>query len=214
MSTPSGYRSKGHGDDRKVYPIFDPTQNVGKPLKGSKYVDDSRQQLYEQHMERDGATVTIPARKVHLKVVNVDTKDLVPSDPEQQNLNHRAEHFVEMQRQGRTIPPILVHKLPSGKYEVIDGHARLEAYRRMGVKRIPVVENSVSEVLGRIAGGVTHAATSVVSGAVRGYRQGREEAKGERYKMLKNLSHSKNPVVRARARAKIKKEFPDASSAE
>lgn len=48
MSQPSGFRSTGHGDDRKVYPVFDGIH----PLRNSKYVDGSRQQLHALRMRK------------------------------------------------------------------------------------------------------------------------------------------------------------------
>jgi hypothetical protein len=55
-----------------------------------------------------------------------------------------GKYFIGMYENGKVIPPILVHKLPNGKYVVIDGHARVEAYRRLGVKEILAVENSMT----------------------------------------------------------------------
>jgi hypothetical protein len=96
-----------------------------------------------------GVVQKYPGRNVDLKVISVDTTDLIDSDTEKRNLSHRADHFVDLMHQGKTIPPPLVHKLPNGKYEILDGHARIEAYRRMGVKQIPVVENFSFGQLGR-----------------------------------------------------------------
>ncbi len=79
MSSPSGFRSRGHGDDRKVYPVFDHLQNVGKPLRGSRFVHPSREQLHQRRMH-----VVVRAPKGTLVTVNpkrhnpyeVELKDL------------------------------------------------------------------------------------------------------------------------------------------
>ena len=47
-----------------------------------------------------------------------------------------------MYKRGETIPPILFHK-EKGKTYLLDGRARLEAFKRLGIKNIPAVENGL-----------------------------------------------------------------------
>ena len=49
------------------------------------------------------------------------------------NLHNIIKHL----RAGNDIPPILVRKVGPVKYQVIDGHHRLEAYKQLGMKTIP-----------------------------------------------------------------------------
>jgi hypothetical protein len=123
-----------------------------------------------------------------------------------------------------------VHKLPNRKYEVIDGHARLEAYRRMGITEIPAVENSVLEVIKRIGKGAVKVAGAVSSGVVKGaeavgragetveelreaYRTGKEESEVRRsarkLSAIHRLAKSSNPYVRRMAIAKLRRESPE-----
>lgn len=88
-------------------------------------------------------------RVTRLELINVRTDDLVAGEKEPVNLKARADYFVDMYNRGLTIAPILVHRLPSGKYEILDGHARVEAYRQLGVKQIPAVDNSILESIGK-----------------------------------------------------------------
>jgi hypothetical protein len=92
--------------------------------------------------------VTQPERVVKLALVKVKTNELIPRESHPVDIENRAQYFVDAYKRGLTIPPILVHKLPNGKYEILDGHARVEAYRRLGVKEIPAIENSILEKLG------------------------------------------------------------------
>lgn len=192
MNTPSGFRSKGHGDDRKTYPIFDPTRNIGKPLKSSRYVDSSREQMHQiraarrerdrqeqeyamyvaksLHGKGDVVTVSTPSRTTNLKLTTVKTDEVKFSEAEPHNLTERAAYFEGQIKQGKTVPPILVHKLTDGKYQVVDGHARLQAYRNMGVKEVPAVENSIGEVLGKIGKGLGRAAKIGAKATVHGAR--------------------------------------------
>jgi hypothetical protein len=61
-------------------------------------------------------------------------------DDKNEKLHKRADKFVDMYKKGSTdVPPITVYKLPNGKYEIHDGHARVAAFRKMGIKKIPAV---------------------------------------------------------------------------
>jgi hypothetical protein len=117
----------------------------------------------------------MPARTVEFKLVQVPVKDVAFSEMQPVDLDRRATFFMDMYRNGKTIPPILVHKLPDGKYEVIDGHARLEAYRRLGVTEIPAVENSIADIFKKIGSGVKQVGVGVAKGAYYGTAPAKEE---------------------------------------
>ena len=53
-------------------------------------------------------------------------------------LEERAEKYAELLRQGKELPPISVFgkRYPSDTYLVFDGHARLVAHRKLGLKEI------------------------------------------------------------------------------
>ena len=55
------------------------------------------------------------------------------------NLEHKKNlmNIIGHLRSGKKLPPILVRKTSPMKYQVIDGHHRLEAYKRLGMKTIP-----------------------------------------------------------------------------
>ena len=94
----------------------------------------------------------------------------MPSE-DAKDLDRRAEHFVDMYKNGQTIAPILVHRLPSGEYRILDGHARAEAYRRLGVTSVPAIENlSLS--------GVTEKIKKIGAMGVRGFKGAYHVGKG------------------------------------
>lgn len=49
---------------------------------------------------------------------------------------NNVRNIMRSVKKGRDVPPILVMKTPGG-FQVIDGHHRLEAYKRLGKKSIP-----------------------------------------------------------------------------
>lgn len=156
---PSGFRSRGHGDHRKVYPVFDPTRNVGHPLKSSRSIDSSREQMHAMRMERyEQSQVPIfrrvpescthcgkrmsecsqciavqhPNRDVVLKLRLVKLSDVQTGEKAPVDLERRSQYFYSMYKSGRTVPPILVHQNPeTGKYFIFDGHARFHALKRL-----------------------------------------------------------------------------------
>jgi hypothetical protein len=133
------FRTRTHGTSRQI---------------GNKFaLRPSRQALQQTLPKVSGkAHVHIPARDVELTLKIVNTKQLVPShDGSRKDFEASVQHIIDMYKNGRTIPPLLVHRLPSGKYQLLDGHARAEAFRRLGVTRVPVVENGLMEKLSNAA---------------------------------------------------------------
>jgi hypothetical protein len=145
-------------------------------------MERSKKYLPKVHLKQVSGSQKYPSRRVDFHIKNVPTSRISFSE-KPEDLDRRAEHFIDMYQSGKTIPPILVHKLPDGKYEVLDGHARLEAYRRMGIEKIPVVENLVGEILGKIGasfvGGVKKMAET--------YKLKREEQKVKQEEELEGL---------------------------
>jgi hypothetical protein len=183
---PSGFRSKK--DDvtgqRTTFPIFD---SVGRPLKSSSYVDSSREQMHAMRMERyeqsqapifrrvpESCThcskrmnecsqciaVQHPNRDVILKLRLVNLSDVHSGEKAPANLERRSQYFYNMYKDGKTVPPILVHQDPeTGRYIIFDGHARFHAlkrlYRETGtLPYAPAIENAAvtSRPIGSEAG--------------------------------------------------------------
>jgi hypothetical protein len=142
----------------------------------------------------------IPARTVEFQMVQVPVKDIQFSESRPVDLDRRATFFMDMYRNGKTIPPILVHRLPDGKYEVIDGHARLEAYRRLGITEIPAVENSIADVFKKIGGGLK----AGVTGVAKGVRYGVAPAKQEGYGLAERIGAQIGAGARKLPKATLK----------
>lgn len=111
--------------------------------------------------------VSVPSHKVDLSLKILKVSDLPPADTRRKDFEQSVEDVTERILRGQTIAPILVHRLPSGKYEIIDGNARLQAYRRLGIQKIPVVENGLGEVLSHIGSGIWKGAKFVARTAGR-----------------------------------------------
>jgi len=86
-----------------------------------------------------GATVTnhreknIPLRMLPVDLINVfEPEDKMKSLSSRMNVS-RLKKFIQS---GGKIPPILVRKQGTG-YQVVDGHHRLHAYKKLGIKTIP-----------------------------------------------------------------------------
>jgi hypothetical protein len=75
-------------------------------------------------------TVTIPISRI----IPRETK---PGPGEFGTFEDRVQYFVNLIKDG-VIPvaPILVQKRPDGRYFLVDGHARVMAYSRLGYKNV------------------------------------------------------------------------------
>jgi len=78
------------------------------------------------------------ASNVH-RIIRVNPDELVFREKKPVDLQRRAHYFIRMHMDGRPIPPILVYKIPGGKYKIYDGHARVHAFRLLGIKSIPAI---------------------------------------------------------------------------
>jgi ParB-like nuclease domain len=105
------------------------------------------------HAPKSVLIQTIPARNVELKLENAWLSELNPSHLDL--YPDRVAYYIDQIKNGRTIDPPLVHRLPNGKVEILDGMHRIEAYKRLGYKQIPVVENSIWGTLTSLKSGST-----------------------------------------------------------
>lgn len=85
------------------------------------------------------------AQDVVFNIKNVPIEDIQWSE-NPVNLEERIQRFMTMYENGVTIPPITVTKTPDGKYRVLDGHVRLETFKRLGFTRIPANINASLEL--------------------------------------------------------------------
>jgi hypothetical protein len=79
----------------------------------------------------------------HPKLIHVDPNLVHFSEkfdgPKRDRLYKRAKDFLKMKKRGETIPPIVVYENSDGSHEIHDGHARVVAFRRMGIRDVPAV---------------------------------------------------------------------------
>jgi hypothetical protein len=110
-----------------------------------------------------------------MPIEQLSTEATIIQDPNPENLESRVQHFIDMYKRGETIPPILFHRLEDGKIQILDGRARMEAFRRMRIPRIPAVENGI---LSSIKSGLTKAFQGT-KGVVEGVKSGKGNWKSE-----------------------------------
>jgi hypothetical protein len=111
----------------------------------------------------------------NMPVEQLDTKSTIIMEPKPKNFEARVQHFIDMYNRGETIPPILFHRRDDGKIQLLDGRARLEAFRRLGLPRIPAVENGI---LSSIKSGISKAFQGT-KGAIEGIKSGKGNWKSE-----------------------------------
>lgn len=117
-----------------------------------------------------------------MPIEQLSTKATIIQDSNPENFEARVQHFIDMYNNGETIPPILYHRLPleggkhagnpkgldNGQIQLLDGRARLEAFRRLGISKIPAVENGI---LSNIKSGLSRSVTisrGVAQGVIAG----------------------------------------------
>jgi hypothetical protein len=125
-----------------------------------------------------------------MPIEQLDTQTSVIIDPNPENFEERVQHFIKMYNEGETIPPILFHRMEDGRIKILDGRARLEAFRRLGIPRIPAVENGILKA-------IKSGATKFFRG-VKGFREGVKVASGKGDKLLEP---TKSPAQRAGRKA-------------
>lgn len=85
------------------------------------------------HKWKDGSKLVRPKVKT-LKIADLEFRESHPVD-----LDIRADYFLGLIKQNFPIAPIQVQKQPNGKWLVVDGHARVESFRRAGLDQIQAV---------------------------------------------------------------------------
>ena len=80
---------------------------------------------------------------VNAKIIHVDPNLVHFSEKfdgaKRDRLYKRAKDFLKMKKRGETIPPIVVYENKDGTHDIHDGHARVVAFRRMGMRDVPAV---------------------------------------------------------------------------
>src|SRR3990172_4353361 len=136
MSRKSPIRHPVSSHDRSNAHVQHYIRGAGRPISEAHSTPSSSLQLIQNSQNK--VMVTYPEHTVSYRMILLNPSEIDFSETKQDNLERRSEYFIDMYKRGKQIPPILVHQKPDGRYEVIDGHARLEAYKKMDVKVIPV----------------------------------------------------------------------------
>jgi hypothetical protein len=175
---------------------------------------DSYVRGHGQRAQRGVVQQSYPGKVVKMKLIDVNLDELVPSDHVKPQFEERVKYFIDLYKNGHTIPPIMVHKLPNGKYQILDGHARAEAFRRLGFKKIIAADNSIAGAIGsaagQIVGGVIEAGGHFVGATAKGVQAGvagarTQYAKGapERARLKAAREYSKEEEAYIREQANV-----------
>jgi hypothetical protein len=92
--------------------------------------------------------LNIPKQAFLKKVHGIELEDLVFRESRPVNLEERAKYFVKQLIAGYPVAPIMVERIGEKKWLVWDGHARAEAHRLLGIKKIPAVMAKKRKELG------------------------------------------------------------------
>lgn len=96
----------------------------------------------KRNLPKGGLVVVTPPIPRKLNMGKASVKELPATHYTEKTDKSRIAEFMDMIARGIPLSPPVIHKKPDGSYEVIDGKHKVEAYRRMGYKQIPVVENA------------------------------------------------------------------------
>ena len=150
----------------------------GASNQTSTFVEPSRTSAIDRHNSRllqripkqvdiqtkTGVNIRVPERTIELKLVDVDTEKVIVSPREgesQEQFDRRAQVFVDKYKHGELLPPPLLHKLPDGTYDVVDGKARARAYQLLKVKKFPANENGILDIFNNSRYGTSHSLNKV-----------------------------------------------------
>ncbi len=174
--------------------------------------------LQKVNATKDGVAVVVPEREVDLKLITAKTDDVVIplNDHETQaQLDERAQVFVEAYHRGEVIPPVLLHRLPNGKLEVVDGRSRARAYQLLGVKEYAANENGILDAFNNSRFGTSHSANSIASKAskinaagqkalnVGAFHVGRQLGKSQTIVKANTAVHHKIGAIKSKVNNKI-----------
>lgn len=123
--------------------------NPNAPNYGQAFVLEPRGD--KRNLQKGGLTVITPAiaRKLHLAKVNVAALPKTMYHDKKDKM--QVKYFEDLIQRGIVPPPAEIHMRPDGTWEILDGKHRIEAYRNLGYKRIPVVTNAT---VGEIASAI------------------------------------------------------------
>lgn len=96
----------------------------------------------KRNLQKGGLVVVTPPVARRLELSKVGVKELPVTSYTEKSDKARVAEFIDMIARGIPLAPPVVHKKPDGSYEVIDGKHKVEAYRRMRYKHIPVTLNA------------------------------------------------------------------------
>jgi hypothetical protein len=112
---------------------------------GTHYIDMPRGD--KSKLPKGGLVVVTPPVARRLELAWVKTKNIPKTDYKNKKDNERIAEFMDMIERGIPLAPPVIHILPNGDYEVIDGKHKVEAYRRLGYKKFPATMNAtVAEI--------------------------------------------------------------------
>jgi hypothetical protein len=111
---------------------------------GTHYVEEPRGD--KSNLPKGLLVVTPPVAR-RLELAWVKTNNIPKTDYKNKKDNERIAEFMDMIARGIPLAPPVIHILPNGDYEVIDGKHKVEAYRRLGYKKFPATMNAtVAEI--------------------------------------------------------------------
>lgn len=80
-------------------------------------------------------------------IKNIEISSLVPFEnhPFKERSGTEQEELLESIKENRVLEPITVRLLSEGKYEIISGHRRVEACKKLGISKIPATIKECSK---------------------------------------------------------------------
>lgn len=150
--------------------------------------------IAEDHLRKEATVYQDSSGRVRvLKPSVVPVKDIVFTERNPVDLERRARYFAEKFRRGEDVPPIYGHVLPDGRFQVVDGHARVAGAAMAGITSIPAVENGFLGDIGKkIQAGASKVAFKAKAGVARAKEFAKEHKLAERakkaYKETKAIS--------------------------
>lgn len=108
-------------------------------IKSSATLLTSVEDLFTTQEERDDRELE--------RVKNIAVSDLRPfkNHPFKVIKGEEMEKMIESVRQFGVITPAVARPLSGGKYEIVSGHRRLEACRKLGIETMPVVVREMTD---------------------------------------------------------------------
>jgi hypothetical protein len=131
------------------------------PKENYKVMSPDKSHKYMKYVEKSlhgDLKINRTAGPVCLKLTTVNRDQLDFFTSSRPDFEESVQYHMDEIRNGKTISPILVHKLPSGRFAILDGNARVEAYRRLNITSYPAIENSFADTISKIGSGVKKAA--------------------------------------------------------